>query len=308
MHDQNCYLIWNANSLKLVPQRIYTMGRGGNCDIRINDKSISREHCRIQWQGNSIVINDTDSTNGIFVNNRKISKAAVKDGDFITLGQTTISVRIVPRDDETLTPSDTLVMEQKLKMILEEIDDPGLAGKLKEIKRIFERKKRKLSELAYKDGLTGLYNRRFFNKELEKEITRVKRYGTSVSLLLMDLDHFKKLNDTYGHQKGDQVLIDVSDLILKNSRRMDIPCRYGGEEIAVILPQTELSRAVILAEKLRRMIQESTAGKGVEVTVSIGAAGYTPLTDTPETMISEADTQLYKAKNNGRNQVCSAGA
>jgi len=87
---------------------------------------------------------------------------------------------------------------------------------------------------------------------------------------------------------------------------MDLPCRYGGEEIAVILPQTEISHGIILAEKLRKMIQESTAGKGIEVTVSIGAAEYTPLNDSTESLIKETDAQLYKAKKEGRNRVCSS--
>lgn len=307
MRERNCYLIWNENSLKLAHQRIYTMGRGSNCDIRINDKSVSREHCRIQWQEKSIVVNDTESTNGIYVNNKKISKAAVKDGDSITIGQTIISVRIVPRDDETLTPSDTLVMEQKLKMILKEIKDPGIAGKLREIGKMFERKKRKLSELAYMDGLTGLYNRRFFDKELDKEITRAKRYSTNVSLIMLDLDFFKNLNDTYGHQKGDKVLMDVAEIIRKNSRAMDIPCRYGGEEIAVILPQTEIARSISVAEKLCKLIQTGTASKGIEVTVSIGAAEFSSLNDSSENLIKAADEQLYKAKKNGRNRVCPSG-
>lgn len=300
------YLVWDNRSIKLLRKRSYSIGRGSTSDIKLNDKTISRIHCYAEWKGNHIYIKDNSSTNGTLLNGEKITTAAARNGDTIRMGNTIISVRITSNDDATFAPSDTFVMERKLETLLDEVHDPGIINRIKEIKKMFEQKKQKLTELAFKDGLTKLYNRRYFNRELDQEIERTKRYKTQITLIFMDIDHFKKLNDTYGHQKGDKVLKVIGHFLVNNCRSNDIPCRYGGEELAIILPETDLKKGVATAEKLRQQITIITQQtEKLKVTVSIGVAEYSQSNSTSQLLIKAADELLYKAKKSGRNKVCS---
>ncbi|HOY68771.1 MAG TPA: diguanylate cyclase [Candidatus Ozemobacteraceae bacterium] len=166
--------------------------------------------------------------------------------------------------------------------------------------------KQRLFEQAITDGLTHLYVRRFFLASLEKEIARARRYRTDVALLMLDIDHFKRFNDSWGHQVGDLVLRETSQRILENIRAIDTPGRYGGEELAVILPQTSLQDAVIVAERIRKAIADATCsaeGNELNVTVSIGVTSVRERRMTMEALISECDKALYKAKAEGRNRV-----
>ncbi len=165
-----------------------------------------------------------------------------------------------------------------------------------------------LKKLAYRDGLTGLYNRRFFHKVLAAELERSIRYELPFSLLLLDIDFFKKVNDTYGHQTGDKILKGMSNILLRLVRNCDIAARYGGEEFTVILPETGPKGAKVLAQRLRRGIeQEKITSKDdtISVTVSIGVAGaeLTAKDATVDTFIEQSDLALYRAKKNGRNMV-----
>ena len=183
---------------------------------------------------------------------------------------------------------------------------------------VTERKalEKQLSELALTDGLTGLANRRAFDEALEREWNLTLREGSQISLLLLDIDHFKEFNDQYGHQVGDDCLRAVAAAVRGVLRTSDIAARYGGEEIATILPSTDIAGAVEVAEKMRRAIdalrlpQEGhPEGRGY-VSASIGAAtalarqGGTM--STPESLLLAADTAMYKAKNGGRNRVATA--
>jgi diguanylate cyclase (GGDEF)-like protein len=166
---------------------------------------------------------------------------------------------------------------------------------------------RKLNELSITDGLTGLFNHRHFMRALEAEYKRAIRYKRSLALLLLDIDHFKKVNDTYGHPCGDLVLKDLAALLKGCLRSADVAARYGGDEIAVILPETTESKASEVAEKLRRRLEKSSfewEGNSLSITCSIGVAAV------PETNINywnellhSADKSLYRAKGKGRNHV-----
>ena len=166
-----------------------------------------------------------------------------------------------------------------------------------------------LRELAFRDGLTGLYNHRYFQEVLESELERAQRYAHPLSLLLIDIDFFKKVNDSYGHPAGDQVLQEVSNTIVKLVRRCDIVARYGGEEFAVILPETSLTGARVLAQRIRRGIQQMkiTCGEQtITVTISCGIACTENNHERPvtrNTLIEHSDQALYRAKKNGRNRV-----
>ncbi len=168
-----------------------------------------------------------------------------------------------------------------------------------------------ISHMAITDELTQIYNRRYFHMFFEQEISRSKRYGHSISLIMVDIDHFKLVNDTHGHQIGDDVLIGVVDIVKSATRKADVVARYGGEEIAVILPETDIIGAAGCAEKIRKNIEEKvfvtikeqplqvTVSSGVSCLEHIGNAGE----DEVKNLIKMADDALYQAKEFGRNRV-----
>jgi diguanylate cyclase (GGDEF)-like protein len=164
--------------------------------------------------------------------------------------------------------------------------------------------------LAKLDGLTGLYNHRFFQERLGEEIKRSERHARPLALLLLDVDHFKDFNDTHGHMTGDAVLREVSRLLLESSRVEDVVARYGGEEFAMILPETASEGAEVFASRVRRVFESKRLEEGglhrdTKITVSIGVAGWTA-ESTPESLLRAADQALYQAKREGRNRVCVA--
>lgn len=163
-----------------------------------------------------------------------------------------------------------------------------------------------MEEMSVRDGLTGLYNRRYLERALEAEFSRVRRYGGLLSVLLFDIDHFKKVNDGYGHQAGDAVLKAIAARLREVLRQSDIAGRYGGEEFTVLLPNTELDGAVIFAERLREVIAAEpvvTKAGSVPVTISIGVSELRAETPSHEKLVHEADMALYRAKDAGRNCV-----
>lgn len=162
------------------------------------------------------------------------------------------------------------------------------------------------SEAEY-DGLTMIHNRKYFDRRLREELHRHQRYRQDLTVLLLDVDHFKDVNDTYGHQAGDLVLSELGALLADTVRNTDHPARYGGEEFAILLPQTDGAQAWILAERLRKRIKAMTfnhEGTRFHITASLGIASCAPgCTATPEALLREADQALYFAKQNGRNRV-----
>ncbi|MGE5259190.1 MAG: GGDEF domain-containing protein [Hyphomicrobiales bacterium] len=168
----------------------------------------------------------------------------------------------------------------------------------------------KVKNLSVTDELTGLYNRRFFMQSLTREIRRVERYGNDLALLMLDIDNFKKYNDAFGHLAGDRLLRRFSDRLRQQVRNTDVVTRYGGEEFAVLMPDTDISMAAHLAERIRTDFQDrpvavhgaQSAGK---ITVSIGCAQLAEKAGSKaDDLIRMADDRLYHAKNNGRNQIC----
>ena len=159
--------------------------------------------------------------------------------------------------------------------------------------------------MSVTDPLTGLYNRRHFEDNLEREFLRAVRYDNNLSFAIIDVDFFKKVNDTYGHSCGDYVLKEVAYLILQTFRKTDMVFRYGGEEFAVIITETPIEKAVIPLERLRKSISEypSYNGTKIKVTVSIGVSEVNKQTESVHQLFENADKALYKAKENGRNQI-----
>ncbi|MFC1474405.1 diguanylate cyclase [bacterium] len=166
----------------------------------------------------------------------------------------------------------------------------------------------KIKRFAIADGLTGLYNHRYFQEQLEKEYSRARRFNLSLAMIMLDLDNFKDINDTYGHQQGDIILKDIAILMRRTVRDIDLVARYGGEEFAVILPETPKKNAVVVAERIREIIEEHdfiNESKRLEVRASLGVSGH-PDDDIENRLdlIAKADEALYKAKREGRNRVC----
>ncbi len=166
-------------------------------------------------------------------------------------------------------------------------------------------------ELAIHDGLTGIYNYRYLMKQLEEEIKRAERYGRSLSVAMIDVDLFKHVNDTHGHQRGDDVLRGLVQTLTTNTRETDIVARYGGEEFAVVLPETDLADALDVAEKLREAVAKASyareKGSSIKITISLGVATYPALASNQEDLLRRADDALYAAKTK-RNVVVSAGS
>ncbi|RQW83135.1 MAG: sensor domain-containing diguanylate cyclase [Geobacter sp.] len=164
----------------------------------------------------------------------------------------------------------------------------------------------RLLEMNMRDGLTGIYNRRFLEKRLVEEFERHVRYSRNFSVIMFDIDFFKKVNDTYGHQCGDYILKSVSSKIASMIRKTDILARYGGEEFCCLLPETDLASAQILAERFRKSIAEIIhvyQENEVTETISLGVSELSKQYPTPSSLLERADGALYQAKGSGRNQV-----
>jgi diguanylate cyclase (GGDEF)-like protein len=160
----------------------------------------------------------------------------------------------------------------------------------------------KMTDTAAKDGLTGLYGREVFDHLLEKMVAEARRYGTPLSLLMADIDDFKEVNDRHGHQMGDEVLERIGTIILENVRSADLAARYGGEELAVILPHTAIRSAQTVAENIRTAVMERFENE-LKVTISIGVAAWQPHMNHPANLVRAADSGLYAAKEGGKNKV-----
>lgn len=177
----------------------------------------------------------------------------------------------------------------------------NVPDKIKSPTVISEHKISKIAEIAIKDGLTDVYDVFTFRAKLETEIKRYQRYASEASVLMIDIDEFKQLNDLLGHQEGDRLLAEVATLIKKTTRDFDICSRYGGEEFAVILPQTGLKAAIEIAERIRRRIELKFEGS--DMTVSIGCAVCPDDGKTVTELIKKSDKALYYSKRGGKNQV-----
>ena len=221
-------------------------------------------------------------------------------------------------DPGNLKPFSQLMQEANEELGKLNLSYEQLVMELKEAKEKAERlfgelqeANEKLRELAFRDGLTGLYNHRYFQDVMDKEVARAERYDRPLSLILFDIDFFKKINDSYGHPFGDIVLKQISRSVEMLVRKSDVVARYGGEEFAVVLPETGLKGAYVLAERLREGVaglQICADGITARVTVSAGLTTFNPRQSTDEKakIVEAADQALYQAKENGRNRVCVA--
>ncbi len=253
------------------------IGRSPKTDIQLDEDSISRNHAIIANEGQRIVARDLGSTNGTYINDVPIKETELRDGDQIKIGRTIFKF---------------------------------LSGN--NVEHAYHEEIYRLTTI---DGLTQIFNKRYFQEALEREMSRSLRYQRNLALIMLDLDHFKEVNDRYGHLAGDFILKQVAQFVSRNIRRDDVLCRYGGEEFALICPETEKVQALQLADKVRRQIeleQFTFDGVRIPVTMSLGVAdleefrtfhgddlfgGDIKLFE----FIKLADARLYIAKRSGRN-------
>lgn len=249
---------------------VLVAGRDDECELVFTDEGVSRRHARFVSQGKGYFIEDLGSTNGIFVNGTAVESALLSEGDKILLGRFTVL---------KYTQQDELELEFQ----------------------------RSIHESASLDGLTGALNRRCLDVRLEAEFSYARRHKTEVSLIMFDLDRFKRINDTYGHAAGDEVLRMLADAVRETLRMEDLFGRYGGEEFVVALRGVGHAGTMGLAERLRQVVaslQVKDRGEQIPVTISLGVA--TIRRDSSETLsdlVSRADKRLYQAKEGGRNQI-----
>jgi diguanylate cyclase (GGDEF)-like protein len=249
---------------------LLVIGRDSTCDLAVPDEAASRQHAAIEGKDGGFEITDLRSTNGTFVNDQRIVKQPLNTGDLIRVGTHIFKFL---SDDQVEAQSHETVYS-----------------------------------MTTSDALTSVYNKRFLLDALEHERVRSQRHKRPLALMMLDVDHFKSINDTFGHPVGDQVLSEISTLLVKLARNCDIVARYGGEEFAVILPETDSTRAKVLAQRLRRGIEQHTivCDQGrFTVTVSIGVSGTEGdgAATSRESLISQTDNALYAAKRNGRNRI-----
>jgi len=253
----------------LSPERM-RVGRSQDSEMWLSDDGVSRRHASLYREGGGYILEDEGSANGTFVAGLKITRHELRDGDVIQFGPTAV-FRYTLSDEA----QETLL--------------------------------RQLYDASVTDALTGAHNREHFDTQLRAELSYARRHNTDVSLVIFDADHFKKVNDTYGHQVGDAVLMQIANVVRGTVRSEDVFARYGGEEFALVLRGIDVEGACAVADRLRERIAalsiNSERGQ-LKVTVSAGCASLSTSEDkTPEGLIAMADRRLYGAKHAGRNRV-----
>jgi two-component system, cell cycle response regulator len=247
------------------------LGRAAAADLRLDDEHASRRHARLERRNECWGIVDLDSKNGTFVNGERVSDTLLTDGDLVVVGATILKF---------LTGASVELAYHK-----------------------------ELYRLTVVDAHTRAYNKRYFDEQLARAAALAARGGRPLSLAVLDLDRFKAVNDTYGHGCGDLVLREMVGRVLRRIRGSDLLARIGGEEFALLLPDTEHTQALLVAERVRLAIGESPfvfEGEAIIVTVSIGVAATTT-GESGEALLKRADEHLYRAKRTGRDRVVGEG-
>jgi two-component system cell cycle response regulator len=264
---ETAYLIVLAGSamgeMFKLSRKQTVIGRGQAANIRMMDEGVSREHCEIQVEGDSMILHDLGSTNGTFCRGARIDRHVLEDGDKILVGSNTV-----------------------LKFTYHDSLD-----------EVFQRQ---MYESALRDDLTKTFNKKYFTDRLESEFAFASRTKADLSLVVFDLDHFKQVNDTYGHPTGDKVLTEVAQVVSAMIRAEDVFARVGGEEFAVICRGADNAQAMAVAAHTF-----ATDDATISVTVSAGVASMPEehIEDAPG-LIAASDQALYEAKRSGRNRVC----
>jgi two-component system, cell cycle response regulator len=274
--EGDCLAIIHSRDETLLGRRIelgsvdLLIGRGDGVGLSLLSESVSRRHARIFRDGPEYVVEDLGSTNGTYVNDHLVDSAALRRGDQIKVGDT----------------------------ILKYLTGDDVENQYHEAFR----------RLAMHDGLTDIFNKRYFVESLRGELSRAARHDRPLSLILFDIDHFKRINDEYGHLAGDAILKEMASRVGAQLRPSDVFARYGGEEFVILLPDTPVDGGHAVAEKIRQSIESRDfvfEGVRIAVTSSFGVADRAPGLDE-EGLVKLADERLYRAKRRGRNRVIAA--
>jgi two-component system cell cycle response regulator len=257
-----------------IDKEEFMIGRVESCDLVVIDDLVSRHHCKILLTPDGSQLIDLASTNGTLLNGRRVDKGFLTEGDQIQVGSQTI-----------------------FKYHLQEEVEKKFLGEL--------------FKAATKDFLTNVYNKKYFMDRLANEFFYTQRHQGKLSVLVLDIDHFKNVNDTYGHLAGDIALQKVAHHLASHTRKDDMVARFGGEEFVILMRDCDLEQARVLAEHLRKGISElniQAHQTTINLTVSMGIACLSEQTKTQfiqfESLLEHADHQLYRAKASGRNRVC----
>ena len=251
------------------------IGRDESCAIVLDLDNVSRRHCSFLVREGGVFLRDDGSTNGTHLNNVQVrGDTPLRSGDLVKVGSAIFKFLF--------------------------------GGELGSIEAQYHEE---IYRLTIVDGLTQVYNKRYLLEFLEREMARCSRHQRALSLVLFDLDHFKKINDTHGHLAGDYVLRELAVTLKSRIRREECFARYGGEEFALVLPETGQESSVLLTDKLRQIVEQHPfvfEGRRIGVTYSAGVADMQPVHDSPLSFIKTADERLYQAKRGGRNRVVGA--
>ncbi len=228
---------------------------------------------------------------------RSYAGAALRTPDGYALG----TICVLDHRARQMTPDNEDDLQALARLVIDQLE-MRLVPEMRAQNEALEEANRRLEALATTDGLTGLKNHRAHQEALREQFAQARRSGVAFSLLLLDVDHFKQYNDAFGHPAGDEVLRQMAALLTRTVREGDVVARPGGEEFAVILPQTDARRALTLAERLRRTINAAPWPLRA-LTASFGVATYTHAASGPDQMVAEADAAMYHSKENGRDQV-----
>jgi diguanylate cyclase (GGDEF)-like protein len=251
-----------------VTDEMITIGRDATATIQIDQENVSRTHCKLETANGTTHIEDLGSTNGTYLNDVPIQRERLRHGDLIKVGG----------------------------VVFKFISGGNIEGLYHE----------EIYRMTIVDGLTQVANKRYLLEFLDREISRSIRFGRPLAIIMMDIDHFKEINDTFGHLAGDYILKEMCAHLSSLVGQEALLSRYGGEEFVVVLPETNLSTATTIAEKARQMVEQHGfmfAGTEIPVTISLGAAELSPMSADPLNFIQAADERMYDAKRSGRNRV-----
>jgi two-component system cell cycle response regulator len=268
-HPQLIVLMGESVGKTFSLERPAIIGRGDVAQVRLHDDGISRRHAMIVRVSGDLCLEDLQSANGTRVNGQPITRHVLRDGDKIQLGEKTI-----------LKFADADSVEEGFHQAM--------------------------YEAAVRDALTRVYNRRHFVERLASEVAYSRRHRSPLSLLMIDIDHFKHINDGHGHPAGDHVLAALGQILLAAVRAEDIVARYGGEEFAILCRGTPPMSALQLAERLRRAVESHAfvyRDKRISVTLSVGIAMCADSPTAAQQLVAKADAALYEAKQTGRNRA-----
>lgn len=245
------------------------LGRSNECEVHLADELVSRRHCEVIWKGGQVLVRDLESTNGTFVDGSRIREKTLAPNHRLQVGGAVLKVEF----------KDTSEIERE----------------------------KELFEAATTDGLTKVGNRRWFREQAQSDFALARRGKSQVHLILLDVDFFKKVNDTHGHPAGDFVLREIAELLHREKREEDLLARYGGEEFILLVRQASAEQALALAERLRRSVEIHRfhfSEKNIPVTISLGLSTHSDSKEeTLDCLISRADKALYRSKQEGRNRV-----